>query len=155
MGSRYSVAGISPDGSAPPTRIKGRRDDHLEEMHTVMNMWDRVRAHTARQINEEIEAEAKRRVARSTSDSKAGLTRRIEALDEEWDVERYLEMNASALAFTGTILGIFVNKNSWRYRALCCRFSFNIPSKDGVHRSRYSGAGGYARVKRSMPRNML
>ena len=30
---------------------------------------------------------------------------RLKKLDEEWDLERVLEMNASALAFIGTALG--------------------------------------------------
>ncbi len=38
------------------------------------------------------------------------ITHRLEELREEWDIERYIEVNASSLALTGIILGTFVNK---------------------------------------------
>lgn len=36
--------------------------------------------------------------------------RRIRNLEGEWDLERVLETNASALALTGVVLGAFVDK---------------------------------------------
>ena len=35
---------------------------------------------------------------------------RLRELDAEWDIERTLEANAAALAFTGTLLGAFVDR---------------------------------------------
>jgi hypothetical protein len=35
---------------------------------------------------------------------------RINELDREWSIERYLEANASSLALTGVVLGATVNK---------------------------------------------
>ena len=71
---------------------------------------DRVRAHTARDVNEEIDAETKQRVLRAAGQSEAALSRRIEELDAEWDVERWLEANASSLALAGIVFGLAVNR---------------------------------------------
>lgn len=85
---------------------------------------DRVRAHTARHVNEEIEAETERRVVRAATESEEALARRIDELDAEWDVERWLETNASALAFTGTVLGLLVNRKFFAIPCLVLPFLF-------------------------------
>ncbi len=38
------------------------------------------------------------------------IERRLDELDQEWDVERVLETNAATLALTGTILGVLSGK---------------------------------------------
>jgi hypothetical protein len=38
------------------------------------------------------------------------VTGRIQQLEREWSMERWLETNASALAFTGVALGLAVDK---------------------------------------------
>lgn len=38
------------------------------------------------------------------------MRQRIQTLDEEWDIERVLEVNASTLAFTGLLLGSTINR---------------------------------------------
>jgi hypothetical protein len=78
---------------------------------------DRVRAHTATHVNEQIDIKIQRNIERVAARGEPAIARRIAQLDEEWDVERYLEMNASALALTGTLLGIFVNK---KFLAIPC-----------------------------------
>jgi hypothetical protein len=75
-----------------------------------MNRKDRVQAYTARNVNREIERRASGRVAQAAGEPKQAIARRIDALDEEWDIERWLEANAATLAFTGTVLGLVVNK---------------------------------------------
>lgn len=80
-------------------------------------MADPVRSATAGHVNEQIDREAERRVLRSAGEPKGVLSRRIEELDGEWDMERWLETNASALAFTGTVLGLFVNR---KFLAIPC-----------------------------------
>src|SRR5256885_16320228 len=72
----------------------------LRLMITTNN--DRVRAHTARRVNEEIDQQAERRVVRAAGASEAVLSRQIGGLNHEWDMGRWLETNASALAFTGS-----------------------------------------------------
>lgn len=85
---------------------------------------DRVQKHTADEVNERIEAEAERRVLRSFGQSEAALSRRIVELENEWDIERWLEMNASALAFSGVVLGLLVNKKFFAIPCIVLPFLF-------------------------------
>lgn len=85
---------------------------------------DRVRAHTARYVNDEIDAKMRQRVLRAAGEPATILSRRIEELDEEWDMERWLETNASALAFTGTVLGLLVNKKFFAIPCIVLPFLF-------------------------------
>jgi len=75
-----------------------------------MKETDRVQAHTAPNVNREVKRDAERRVIQAAGAPAAAIKRQIDALDREWDIERWLETNASALAFTGTVLGLLVNK---------------------------------------------
>jgi hypothetical protein len=75
-----------------------------------MLQQDRVRKHSPEKFNERIDRATQRRMLRAAGESKPALSRRLEALDEEWDMERVLETNASALALGGLLLGLFVNK---------------------------------------------
>lgn len=71
---------------------------------------DRVRENTAPEINQRLDNAARERVERYATLSARELSRRIEALDREWDIERVLEMNASVLAFSGLCLSITKNR---------------------------------------------
>jgi hypothetical protein len=71
---------------------------------------DRVRAHSASVANERIDTAAQQRVRRVAGQPGPVLAQHIRELDREWDMERWLETNASALALGGTVLGLFVNK---------------------------------------------
>ena len=71
-----------------------------------MESADRVRANTSEGVNRQIDREIDVRVWEYATRSPADITRRIEELDREWDMERLLETNASAIAFTGLVLGI-------------------------------------------------
>jgi hypothetical protein len=73
---------------------------------------DRVRTSTAEAVNEELDRELAGRVGRFAKGGDGAIARRIAELDREWDVERVLEMNASALAFTGVALGA-VHDRRW------------------------------------------
>jgi hypothetical protein len=66
---------------------------------------DRVRAHTNDRINERIDRQTLERVGATAAAGPAAITARIDELDREWDVERYLEANAASLAFIGVLLG--------------------------------------------------
>jgi len=90
----------------------------------MMKKQDRVQRHTATHVNREIERQSARRLVRAAGQAPAALTRRINELEEEWDIERWLEMNASALAFTGTVLGIFVNKKFFAIPCIVLPFLF-------------------------------
>jgi hypothetical protein len=45
-------------------------------------------------------------------------------LENEWDIERWLEANASALAFSGVVLGLFVNKKFFAIPCIVLPFLF-------------------------------
>src|SRR2546423_3628350 len=75
-----------------------------------MLQQDRVREHAAPTANERIDRPTQRRILRAGGESKAALSRRLEELDNEWDMERVLETNASAFALGGVLLGLLVNK---------------------------------------------
>jgi hypothetical protein len=70
----------------------------------------RVRANTLAAVNRRLDNEADARVRDYANKSSAEITHRIAELDREWDVERLLETNASALAFTGLALGVTHSK---------------------------------------------
>lgn len=70
---------------------------------------DRVRSHTARKVNAEIDTHIEESIYYFAQQPPQVMTKRIEELEREWDIERVLEVNASSLAFIGTMLGAFVN----------------------------------------------
>jgi hypothetical protein len=67
---------------------------------------DRVRANTADEINRQIDRAIEAGVREYAQKSVSEITSRINELDREWDMERLLETNASALAFIGLVLGM-------------------------------------------------
>jgi hypothetical protein len=71
---------------------------------------DRVRRSTAPHINERIDREIEQSIKHHRDCAPSVVRQRIQALDEEWDIERVLEVNASTLAFTGLVLGSTVNR---------------------------------------------
>ena len=73
------------------------------------NTVNRVPQHTSDAVNRWIEQETEERVFKLAA-SPAGIPSRLRELDEEWDLERLLEANASALAFTGAALGASVDR---------------------------------------------
>jgi hypothetical protein len=70
---------------------------------------NRVPRHTSEEVNRRIERETEERV-RSFGMNPSGINHRLRELDEEWDIERLLEANASALAFTGAVLGASIDR---------------------------------------------
>jgi hypothetical protein len=71
----------------------------------VQDSTDRVREHTADRVNERLDRDIADRVRYYAGREREEITQRIEELEREWDIERVLEMNASALAFFGVGLG--------------------------------------------------
>ncbi len=67
---------------------------------------DRVRRSTSEVRNRIIDRDIARNVRRYRSAGPGAIRRRIDELDREWDIERALEVNASALAMGGLILGM-------------------------------------------------
>ena len=90
----------------------------------MSRITDRVQAHTSSRLNEKISRATEREVIRAAGKSESALSQRIGELEKEWDIERYLEVNASALAFTGLAFGLFVNKKFFAIPALVLPFLF-------------------------------
>ncbi len=70
----------------------------------------RVETSTSDHTNQAIDNATRRRIRHAGGESRTELTRRINQLDAEWDIERVLETNASSLAFGGLLLGLFANR---------------------------------------------
>lgn len=85
---------------------------------------DLVRANTAPAVNRRIEEEMRARIMLYATRSPAEITRRIGELDEEWDIERLLELNASTLAFTGLAFSTVFGKKWLLLPALVLPFLF-------------------------------
>ncbi|HYE35543.1 DUF2892 domain-containing protein [Methylocaldum sp.] len=65
---------------------------------------DRVRRHTPPEINARIDDDIRASISHYAGSSRETLTRRIDALDREWDIERILEANAASFSLAGLAL---------------------------------------------------
>jgi hypothetical protein len=83
----------------------------------------RVPAHTPKAVNARFQRQLETSV-RHFAENPAGIDRRLRELDAEWDIERAIEANASALAFTGVALGGTVDKRWLVLSALVTGFLF-------------------------------
>lgn len=66
---------------------------------------DRVRANTKPEINEQIDVALERRLRFYATQETQTISERLEELDQEWDIERFLEANAASLSLVGVIFG--------------------------------------------------
>ncbi len=71
---------------------------------------DRVRQHTAPDSLERIERAIENSIRFHSTQPQRVITARIHELEEEWDVERWLETNASALALARAVLGLTLHR---------------------------------------------
>ena len=84
---------------------------------------NRVKDSTAPHVNERIEQEIAHNVEICFRDPSC-IEQRLEELDREWDVERVLEANASALAFAGVAMGTLVHRAWYGLSAAVTAFLF-------------------------------
>ena len=70
----------------------------------------RVPVNTAEYINQEIRRQTLDNLACYANKRPAEISRRLEELDREWDIERALETNAGALALFGFGMGVMSSK---------------------------------------------
>jgi hypothetical protein len=68
---------------------------------------DRVREHTDPEVLADLDDSMRDRLFDLTGCDEDAISARIEALDREWDIERYLETLAPSFALTGLALGAF------------------------------------------------
>lgn len=89
-----------------------------------MDGKDRVRANTKPETQRKIDIKTDVMIQFYRSQPRKAILQRIEELESEWDIERILEVNASALAFTGVLLGIFSSKKWLLLSGAVCGFLF-------------------------------
>lgn len=70
----------------------------------------RVAQNTCDDINDRIRQQTDANVARFAAAGTDAIDQRLAELDDEWDIERYLETMAPSLTLAGLALGITVNK---------------------------------------------
>jgi hypothetical protein len=71
---------------------------------------DRVRRHTPWRSLQKIDRGIEDSVRFHSRQPEEVISQRIQQLGREWSMERWLETNASLLAFSGTLLGITVSR---------------------------------------------
>lgn len=77
---------------------------------SYMAREDRVRAVTDPEINRELDEQLRHRLQLYSCQDAELISQRIRELDEEWDMERTLEANASSLALTGLCFGTVLSR---------------------------------------------
>lgn len=70
---------------------------------------DRIRRHTPKKAQAELDREESARRAHLAANPHE-IGQRLQELDKEWDLERYLMLNAGSLAIVGILLGAFVDR---------------------------------------------
>lgn len=85
---------------------------------------DRVQANTSDVSNIKIQAFTAQNIRDWSRRTPAEIAGRINELYREWDIERWLETNASSIAFTGVMLGFFFHPYWLILPALVLAFLF-------------------------------
>ncbi|NGZ04583.1 MAG: hypothetical protein CV090_16200 [Nitrospira sp. WS238] len=82
----------------------------------------RVEQHTDQSINEQIQRRTEQRLPAAGKQGEEDIDRRLEELDQEWDMERTLEANAATIALIGLGLGTLVNRRFFMLPAVVAGF---------------------------------
>ncbi|HET9664897.1 MAG TPA: hypothetical protein VFP00_11785 [Burkholderiales bacterium] len=82
----------------------------------------RVPVHTSEEVNARIRLRMEENVAHCAAAGTEAIERRLFELDREWDIERMLEANASALALVGLGMGAFVDRRFFALPAIVMGF---------------------------------
>jgi hypothetical protein len=69
-----------------------------------------MRAHTSQAIQQRIDSTLEDRIRFYASQPKEVISRRIQELDQQWDIDRMMTANAAGLALGGLVLGFFGGK---------------------------------------------
>jgi hypothetical protein len=75
-------------------------------MEMDQNEMDPVRANTTPESLKKIDSTIEEKVLYYSTQPKEVISERIRELEREWDIERWLETNASSLALIGLLLGL-------------------------------------------------
>lgn len=83
---------------------------------------ERVIVNTAESINERIRNRTEESIRRCVRAGPSAINRRLEELEREWDIERAIEANASALALTGVLLGFGADRRFFAVPGIVAAF---------------------------------
>jgi hypothetical protein len=72
----------------------------------ITSTAQRVSSQTDPEINAQIWRQTEERMRRVAAAGRGGIERRLRELDEEWDVERYVETLAPSLTLFGLAMGV-------------------------------------------------
>ena len=90
--------------------------------------------------NQRIDAGTQQCLERFAAGDREAISRHIETLDREWDVERYLQMNAGLVSLSGVVLGALVSRRFLVCPPPCSASSSNTLHKAGVRHCRFFAA---------------
>lgn len=82
----------------------------------------RVPMHTAEHVNEQIRLQTEENIRRYAGMGPEAINRRLNELDDEWDIERQLEANAATAVLVGSVLGATVHKGFFALPAVVGAF---------------------------------
>lgn len=71
---------------------------------------NRVRQHTCAAVNEAIDRQIEESVTRHAAQGGQAIEQRLVELEQEWDIERVLEMNFASVVLAGTALSLGVHR---------------------------------------------
>jgi hypothetical protein len=91
-------------------------------MVAIPSTFERVPLHTASEYNQMIWRQTEANVARYAQMGGEAIDRRLQELEEEWDIERVLEANAASVALLGLALGATVDRRLFVLPALVAGF---------------------------------
>lgn len=78
----------------------------MEARSSITSEGDPVRAKTSPKALRNIDTSIEEKILYYSTQPTEVITRRIQQLEREWDIERWLEVNAASLALTGVVLGL-------------------------------------------------
>lgn len=76
----------------------------------ISAIGDRVSQNTADCVNQKIQRQIEQNVERFAHAGRETISRRLDELDREWDIERYIETMAPSFTLAGITLGLTVNR---------------------------------------------
>lgn len=82
----------------------------------------RVPCHTAEEVNERIRLQTEENIHHFGSAHADEIAERLHELDQEWDIERAIEANASTVILVSAALGTFVHRRFWALPAVVAGF---------------------------------
>lgn len=84
----------------------------------IASTVDRVALNTPAYINADIRRRTKQSIAQYAAKGPAAIGRRLQELDQEWDIERLLEANAATAVMIGVALGVTVDRKWFLFPGL-------------------------------------